>query len=1605
MAGARDSAVPPGHFQAGGLLATGQSWRQGTIPAPPPQQAVTLEQFDPVGNIWVSTGIEVTVSSPQIGIPFEVDIDGEVHVITLRTASEGIAAVGAEEYDVRLSPVDSAGSVAAPGSSAASGSAAAEGGTTRRVWTPGRSAGDTNQADTMPSVPRFPQHLSQEGAETLLPTGPFQGLSAALRQAVPSSAGAQSVDVDLPASQASVAGSPSQPRPAQLRRVSDGGAAVPGSQDSQLAAGLDDLRLTDPAPALPTDVSGQRASTRRRKRPTNSATPAPALQDSGWLRCSFCPDQTAFLARTTGGLLSHISRAHQGAVMTLQQAQHLAYLGKVCCVQCGSLRDHKSRTCSWCVGCTRCRQVKAGDTVLDRERQRAQGNAASQPDAANGSASASASPNATDATAGRSGDGPAMVDDDTADSSQEAMSGPCVPTRRVVLPTNLDGLMRPVYRKGLKRIPMASAGRCATAWAECLEGSMAGSAVWGKLAEYRTRLLFGGYAPDCDNPDELKARLKLWEHGKIDELAARASSSALRAAELRQGPAQVIDELKQGDIARAKACDDALRKAIQGFVSSGVDPTPEQRVAWAELFLPEGSAEQMADARELRCAQSCAWGKGDAKAAKRDMLQWCKDIRDEKSLPWASFPSCVQPGPTGDTYEHLLDCLACSEFGPRKRLRKALEQLTVLWMVGGLPDSARWMLDTYLFWASKEKQGVDLEDEDSAWLIEADAASEEPSDCPPTNEPGNAGDPPTAAMSDETSGGRERPKVRPIQMGEMLRKFVCKRGLALERTEVLQLMTAMRQYGCGSPGGTEVIIHIKKHLQSLWRKQLLLTPLATIDVDQRNFFGSLNWRTIREEVAEELPRRAASTTWKHLAGAKIHQPDVAPHTMSHGTGQGDVDAAVEASLVQGRVAREARGHVHAEQRAGRLPWICEAEKVCQAESDFDDRLRRSAAWRAKSPSARRNAGPDGGRLMNPRNEIQAHGGIVDSFYLDDGTIICAPQLVVPYMTRFQHVDKHEAGSELNQDKSRVRLFATASEFEESKEVWQVDRMRALAAMDEPDASTVTLGAEVGNEADMNSQMEQKSRVVDQMARRIQSCQDPQVELSLTRACLGVSKVNHLLRANGTELMQQEHGLDNFDEVQAHSLRRLVPGLGELGEQQACRALGFGGLGIRKARSSALPAHLASLIAAEPKVADLAEDLERAGLVPAELIMAEHRLAIATARRLFEEQLDSEARSAVDQLLTASQARARSDWSHIKQGKSISRVQAPRGAESRPSAAMPAELARAVSGGLRDEPDEMGQTMPAFAMSTAHLQRELTYILEAQEHEDFVKRVAAEDDRSHRRIVELQSVGVSHSWIWILNPRNGSRLSAEDFTLAMQSRLGAVVSPGDDLCRQCGEALDPKVSHAFCCAKAESTRGHYKVVSAVAEGLALVDPCLQTEVRGLASTTDRPADILTTAAIPGRTTALDITVASPDAVHAGLDACASAYARKVTRYSNIIPQLSRAGITFQPMVWSTEGRPHPATTRVLEFALKAAARKHGADQVARLRSRWLHEIGIELQRRKAAMMRACLPARGARQTWLLAGILQNATAADVPGHKAGMKPALHIDAGEERWMAD
>ena len=129
-------------------------------------------------------------------------------------------------------------------------------------------------------------------------------------------------------------------------------------------------------------------------------------------------------------------------------------------------------------------------------------------------------------------------------------------------------------------------------------------------------------------------------------------------------------------------------------------------------------------------------------------------------------------------------------------------------------------------------------------------------------------------------------------------------------------------------------------------------------------------------------------------------------------------------------------------------------------------------------------------------------------------------------------------------------------------------------------------------------------------------------------------------------------------------------------------------------------------------------------------------------------------------------------------------------------------------------------------------------------------------------------------------------------------------------------MDVKCYHADCCACAEATKGHYGVARTVADGMRVADATVQVEKRGFVDASEeRPADVFTIAAVQGRDAALDITISSPHRVDAGEDCTLSAYMRKTTRYREVIEALRRAGIAFRPMVWSSEGRPHPVVKRV------------------------------------------------------------------------------------------
>ena len=199
----------------------------------------------------------------------------------------------------------------------------------------------------------------------------------------------------------------------------------------------------------------------------------------------------------------------------------------------------------------------------------------------------------------------------------------------------------------------------------------------------------------------------------------------------------------------------------------------------------------------------------------------------------------------------------------------------------------------------------------------------------------------------------------------------------------------------------------------------------------------------------------------------------------------------------------------------------------------------------------------------------------------------------------------------------------------------------------------------------------------------------------------------------------------------------------------------------------------------------------------------------------------------------------------------------------------------------------------------------------------------------RRLDDLQHLEADHSWMWTLSKHKGRPLAPDDFVEALRIRLG-VAGPSAPLpCGLCGAALlDNACAHAFCCARAESTRGHHGVTRALHAEFVIVDPGAELEAPGLIPGTRlRPADILTSSLNAGLT-ALDIGVASPDAVNAGVDCVATMYNRKMLSYADHEPTLSRQNIEYQPCVFSCYGRPHPRTTSILRTLAKRLSRRRG-----------------------------------------------------------------------------
>ena len=141
----------------------------------------------------------------------------------------------------------------------------------------------------------------------------------------------------------------------------------------------------------------------------------------------------------------------------------------------------------------------------------------------------------------------------------------------------------------------------------------------------------------------------------------------------------------------------------------------------------------------------------------------------------------------------------------------------------------------------------------------------------------------------------------------------------------------------------------------------------------------------------------------------------------------------------------------------------------------------------------------------------------------------------------------------------------------------------------------------------------------------------------------------------------------------------------------------------------------------------------------------------------------------------------------------------------------------------------------------------------------------------RRLQEVSDPGCNHEWLWQSSPDVGLAFTPVEYVTAVRLRLGAAGPDEPAVCGRCGVSLlDACAAHALCCANA--VVGHNDVRDELHAAASTCDPSAELEPLGLISShpTLRLADILTSAALPGRLAALDVGVASPDAAGAGAD---------------------------------------------------------------------------------------------------------------------------------------
>ena len=1240
--------------------------------------------------------------------------------------------------------------------------------------------------------------------------------------------------------------------------------------------------------------------------------------------------------------------------------------------------------------------------------------------------------------------------DGEARASQQAKATRIVPRNIGRLPRSFFDSCDKLKGNTLEQIPAASINNYTKLRTETLEGCLASGSLaeWGRMSMALPKLILGPVPMYYDMASEIRSRLRYALDGHWEALLLHVEMQQ------KQGPptdreVRTLDEELAADGKRArKLCmAGAASKALKSLSGGMADGPAEVRDVWARRLIPQDMRKENAQTRrtirpmedEMLKVKKNGWGEGDEKAARVAMEEANRQQSPKTvGLPTVRMNPNTAPGVSGERVAHWQACLNAPDQATRQRFRRVVDRITVLYATGQLPDSFQWLYNTKVIFLDKATQQKNEAFEAEDWIV-SDGIRVPKQLTGQVN--GAAGQ-----LSPQEKEALQRKKVRPIQMGEVMMKWLSKRCLKADQAMRDRVMLQARQYGCGIEGGAEAIQVFMQTLHDLWETGDLTVPLVRIKIDESNFFGNCYWDAMRKQVAQNLPNMAPRVYAKHDQGGKVYQDGCIPLSKTRGAEQGHPDAPAESSMALTVVGRGARKEVHAMQVEGKLPWMAYAlphppdpHDPIQVRTglpppeqlgmkDYQERQERTEEW-GKLPEAQKVTA-SGQRLTHPQDEIQEQGGVLDLWFMDDADIMCHPTLALDYMRAFDRYNQ-VIGGERNLDKSEAVYYTTWDAYQAQGDFhngtfhkWHIDEMRRVATVyhaseigTKEKAKLVTLGVACGSGKYRVKEFNERATTLTHMDKKLRVIEDTQIELTLARTALGVAKVNHLQRINGDVYLEDQDCLKRMDRVQMDMLKRVVPNMDEDSVYQATLGQSLGGLGWRLASDVALGAALAGHITALPKVRIMAWDMQRAGLLNAGVITEHLERRISGMQEKFEASLQEPDRGRGHAYIEKAKQRAEDAWKKIRKGDLSPE---PRALRVQYLDLVEDKERKDLLTQDIDDAREKGQELDGLIAQAEdetrggaqRVQQELNGLVDGKRLPDLLKNLKRRGKYAQlRRLKQLANRYTSHQWIYNNDPQKGTVLCEEDYLINMQKRLGAPLLETSLKCSKCRGVVDTEGWHCETCGcSPAATKGHYGVVGAFVDLFRCSDAGTEVEVSNLIpGSKRRPGDIVTTAAMPTYRGALDVTVVSPEAGHAGEDPLESAYIRKFKSYAEEIPEMKAGGTDFRPLVLSSDGAPHLQVIRTLKYAADQAARKKGlsAGTRAGLVKRTMHEVTVQILRRRAAMYRECLPDYKERHHHYLYGKPKGARRIPTGGRNDGKARTLEVDVDEsdEQWIQD